>query len=179
MRLFVAVDIDEEVKKNIEPLLLKLSKLQGVKPVERENLHVTLMFLGEVDESRLDEIGSALSKVRFSPFRISLKGVGKFPERGDARVVWIGIEKEDDIRELAEKVYSELKRLGFRRDKEFVAHLTVARVKRKNREIEGVIKEFEENDFGEMLVRNFKLKQSILKPTGPVYKDVRIFEASS
>uniref|UniRef100_A0A7J2TIA4 RNA 2',3'-cyclic phosphodiesterase n=1 Tax=Archaeoglobus fulgidus TaxID=2234 RepID=A0A7J2TIA4_ARCFL len=179
MRLFVAVDVDEEVRKKIDPLLLRLSKIQGLKAVERENLHVTLMFLGEVNELRVGEIKSALERVKFSPFKINLKGVGKFPERGDARVIWIGVERDEELRELAEKVYSELKKLGFKRDKDFVAHLTVARLKKRNREVEKVIEEFRNVEFGEMLVKDFRLKQSILKPTGPIYKDVHVFEGSS
>ncbi|MFN3383965.1 MAG: RNA 2',3'-cyclic phosphodiesterase [Archaeoglobaceae archaeon] len=175
MRLFVAVDVDENSKTRIDPLISRLSTLQGVKAVERENLHTTLIFLGEVEESKVKEIRSALSGVRFTPFEISLKGVGKFPEKGDARVVWIGIEDNGKLVELAEKVYSELKKLGFKRDKEFVAHITVARVKRRNKDVEKVVKEFENADFGKMIVENFKLKQSILKSSGPVYRDVEVF----
>ncbi|MEM4524411.1 MAG: 2'-5' RNA ligase family protein, partial [Archaeoglobaceae archaeon] len=59
--------------------------------------------------------------------------------------------------------------------KDFVAHVTVARVKKRNKEIDSVIREFEDKDFGEMLVKDFRLKQSILKPTGPIYKDVHVF----
>lgn len=175
MRLFVAVDIDEAIKARIDPLLSKLSALQGVKAVEKENLHTTLIFLGEVEDSKVKEISSALSKVRFKPFEVDLKGVGKFPERGDARVVWIGIEDNGNLVELAENVYRELKKLGFKRDKEFVAHVTVARVKRRNKDVEKVVREFESSDFGKMTVRDFRLKQSILKPSGPVYKDVEVF----
>ncbi|MEM0351074.1 MAG: RNA 2',3'-cyclic phosphodiesterase [Archaeoglobaceae archaeon] len=175
MRLFVAVDMDEGVKKNLEPLLSRLSAIQGLKVVEKENLHITLMFLGEVEESRIEKLKEALTRVKFSPFKIHLKKVGRFPEKGDVRVIWVGIENEDEIRELAEKVYSELKKLGFKRDKDFVAHVTVARVKKRNKEIDSVIREFEDKDFGEMLVKDFRLKQSILKPTGPIYKDVHVF----
>mgnify|MGYP001772558250 CR=1 FL=1 len=175
MRLFVAVDVDEAIKSRIDPLLSKLSALQGVKAVERENLHTTLIFLGEVEEGRVKDITSALSSIRFKPFEISLAGVGKFPERGEARVVWIGIVENGELSELAEKVYSELRKLGFKRDKDFIAHVTVARVKRRNKEVEKIIKEFEKAEFGKMLVKEFKLKQSILKPSGPVYRDVEVF----
>lgn len=175
MRLFVAVDLDEDLKAKIAPLISKLSVLQGVKVVERENLHTTLFFLGEVEEGKLWHIRSALSNVRFKPFEISLVGVGKFPEKGDARVVWVGIVENGELVELAEKVYVELKKLGFKRDKDFVAHVTVARVKRRNKEVEKIVKEFENAEFGKMIVKEFKLKQSILKPSGPVYRDVEVF----
>lgn len=175
MRLFVAVDVEEMLKERIDPVLLKLSVLQGVKIVERENLHTTLFFLGEVSESEVKNVILALSKVRFAPFEVNLRRVGKFPEKGDARVVWIGIEDGGNLTKLAEKVYEELKKLGFKRDKDFVAHVTVARVKRRNKEVEKIVKEFENADFGKMVVENFKLKQSILKPSGPVYRNVEVF----
>lgn len=175
MRLFVAVDVDEALKNRIDPLISKLSELQGVKTVERENLHTTLIFLGEVEENRLAEIKSALFRVKFNSFEIDIKKVGKFPKRGDARVVWIGIEDNGKLTELAENVYKELKKLGFQRDKEFVAHITVARVKRKNKEVDKIVKEFQNAEFGRMVVKDFRLKQSILKPTGPLYRDVEVF----
>ncbi|MDW7990019.1 MAG: RNA 2',3'-cyclic phosphodiesterase [Archaeoglobaceae archaeon] len=178
MRLFIAVDVDEEIKKKIDPLLLELSKIQGLKVVKRENLHTTLMFLGEVEDIKLEELKATLSKISFNPFKISLRRVGKFPEKGDTRVIWIGIEDSGNLRELAEKIYLELKKLSFKRDKEFVAHITVARVKRRNKEVEKILKEYGDIYFGDMLVKNFKLKQSILKTAGPVYIDVGVFEGS-
>jgi len=176
MRLFVAVDMDEKIRENFSPLLSRLSQLRGLKAVEKENLHTTLMFLGEVPESKLKDIETALSKVEFEPFRIKLRGLGKFPKKGEPRVLWVAIDegKEEMIR-LAESVYLALKKLGFERDKDFEAHITVARVKRKIPELEKVLEDFREENFGEMLVKDFRLKQSILKPSGPVYKDIFVF----
>lgn len=176
MRLFVAVDLEEKIRENIEPLLSRLSKLRGLKVVEKENLHTTLMFLGEVSESMLEDLKQALSSVKFKPFQIKLKGTGKFPEKGNPRVVWIDIKDgSEELSKLANAIYFELKKLGFQRDKDFRAHITVARVKRREEEIESIIKDFKNQDFGEMLVKEFKLKQSILRQSGPLYKDVFIF----
>lgn len=176
MRLFVAVDMDEKIKENLSTLLRELSHLKGLKAVEKENLHTTLMFLGEVPDAKLGDIQNALSRVEFESFKISLKGIGRFPNRGDPRVIWIAIaEGRDKMVRLADSVYSELRKLGFERDKAFEAHITVARVKRKIPELNKIMEDFKNADFGEMTVRDFKLKQSILKPSGPLYKDVCIF----
>ncbi|MCS7144357.1 MAG: RNA 2',3'-cyclic phosphodiesterase [Archaeoglobaceae archaeon] len=176
MRLFVAVDMDEKIKENLLPLLEKLSKFKGLKTVERENLHATLMFLGEVPDAKLTEIQTALSKIEFKNFRISLNGVEKFPKKGDPRVVWVAIEEgRDKMIQLAESVYFALKKLGFERDKAFEAHVTVARIKRKIPELDNTLGEFRNVNFGEMDVKDFRLKQSTLKPSGPVYKDVYVF----
>lgn len=176
MRLFVAVDVDEKLRERTKPLLNALSRLNGVKAVEPENLHITLLFLGEVEERRLPAIEDSLSSVEFSPFTLTFEGVGAFPNEKNPRVVWVGVKDSGELKKLADSVYEKLKKLGFRRDKEFAAHMTVARVKRKNPEVSDIISKFSSESFGEVEVSNFKLKQSILTPKGPIYKDLRVFE---
>ncbi len=176
MRLFIAVDVDDSIREKIKPLLSELSRINGVKAVEPENLHITLLFLGEVGESRVSQIEERLSEVKFEPFKISFEGVGAFPNVNSPRVVWIGVRESGELTNLANDVYEKLKKLGFRRDKEFKAHLTIGRVKRKNPEVSDVIRKHSSESFGEMEVKSFSLKQSILTPKGPIYKDLRVFE---
>ena len=175
MRLFVAVDVDEMVRERVKPALEKFVELSGIKAVEPENLHITLLFLGEVNEGRVGEIEDSLSSIEFEPFKIAFHGMGAFPNPKSPRVVWIGVKENGELTKLANAVYGKLRRLGFKRDKDFSAHLTIARVKRKNPKVVELIKEHSSDSFGEMEVKNFKLKQSILKPQGPVYKDLRVF----
>ena len=139
-------------------------------------MHITLLFLGEVSDSKADVIKNRLREIKFEPFEVKFKGIGYFPPRGNVRVVWVGVsEGVGELRKLADEVYAKLKKLGFRRDKEFAAHVTVARVKRKVDKLKDMLKGFEDEEFGSMTVDKFKLKQSILRPTGPVYKDVEVF----
>ncbi len=176
MRLFVAIDLDESIRENISRFSNKLAGLSGIKAVEKGNLHITLQFLGEVDKSRVELIKEELSKVKFTPFKIKLAKVGGFPSIASPRVVWIDVvEGKEELTMLANEVSTKLKKLGFRRDKDFVAHVTVARVKRKNPMLKDVISEFVGEEFGEMVVDKIKLKQSILRPQGPIYKDVGVF----
>ena len=94
------------------------------------------------------------------------------------RVIWVGVEEgKENFKDLALKVENSLKKLGFKKDKEFVAHATVARVKKPiNRdELIQVLESFE-NDFGWLNVDKFKLKQSILTQKGPIYKDIRVYD---
>ncbi len=178
MRLFVAVDIAEDVREKLSPLCRELVKLNGLKVVESENLHITLMFLGEVEERKLQSIRDALANVKFEPFKVSFAGVGAFPSPSSPRVVWVDVvEGREELKKLADSVFSSLKRLGFRRDKEFVAHVTVARVKRRNPEVREVMRKFSSAYFGEMVVDRFKLKRSILRQQGPIYKDLEVYEA--
>lgn len=177
MRLFVAVDVENEVKDRIYSLSKALNSINGVKAVERENIHITLKFLGEVNEVKAEKIKEALNSVEAEPFKAHFYNVGFFPSKGKIRVVWVGVnEGNAEFKDLALKVENSVKRLGFRRDKEFVAHATVARIKKPvNRD--QLIKTIEsfESDFGWMEVDKFKLKQSILTPKGPIYKDLQVY----
>jgi len=177
MRLFVAVDIDDNLRKNMTPLLKLLSSFKGIKAVEPENLHITLKFLGEVDEIKLEKVKNELDKIEFSPFEIKFKGIGFFPNPNYMRVIWIGVEG-DGIYDLADKIEKSMKRVGFKKDKEFKAHLTVGRVKRIDQNSKSrLLKELEGYDveYGKMTVKNFRLKRSTLTPKGPIYDDVAIY----
>lgn len=175
MRLFIAVDLSEELREKIAPILKTISGLNGVKAVEKENLHITLKFLGEVNEARVPAISEALKKVAFEPFKIYLKGFGFFPNERYARVAWIGIrEGEEELRKLAEGVNSALKKVGFKPES-FTAHVTIARVKKpEGRKIVEVLRDLED-DFGWMDVRDFRLKKSTLTSKGPIYEDLEVY----
>lgn len=177
MRLFVAVDLSDEVREKLSPLLAELSKMSGLKTVEKENLHATLLFLGEVPEMKVPQIREELSKIKFESFKIELSEVGAFPSVSNPRVVWIGAKDDGKLKMLADEVYERLKKLGFKRDKDFVAHITIARVKRRCENLKNFVSIHAKDKFGEMIVDNFKLKQSILRPQGPIYKDVEVFKA--
>ncbi len=175
MRLFIAIDVDEEVKKSLKPILSSLSKYRGVKAVEPENVHITLQFLGEVPESKVEVISDRLSRIKIAPFKVKLTNVGFFPNRSRARVVWIGVEG-DMLGKLAEEVRREMRKIGYREDKEFVAHATLARIKKTPPDLNKLIEEVENFKFsGEWMVKEFKLKQSKLTPKGPIYSDVYVY----
>ncbi len=177
MRLFVAVDIDDNLRRSITPLLKLLSSFKGIKAVEPENLHMTLKFLGEVDELKAGKIKRELEKIDFSPFEMEFSGIGFFPNSNYMRVIWIGT-KGEGIYKLADEVEKGMKKLGFKKDRDFKAHLTVGRVKRIDPSSKSkLLKELEEYDrgYGKMLVKNFKLKKSTLTPKGPIYDDVAVY----
>ncbi len=177
MRLFVAVDIDDDLRHNFIPLLKLLSSFRGVKAVEPENLHITLKFLGEVNEVSAERIKDELGKIHFSPFEIEFSGIGFFPNPNYLRVVWVGVSG-DGIYRLADDVEKRMRKLGFKKEKDFKAHLTVGRVKRidsssKTRLLRDL--ESYNTEFGRMTVKDFRLKKSTLTPKGPVYEDVAIY----
>jgi 2'-5' RNA ligase len=181
MRLFIAVDISDELRERLHELCGLLGKFKGVKPVEIENIHITLMFLGEVPDRRVEIVKEKLRDVKAEPFKLHLKGIGFFPSASHARVIWVGVgEGKDEISKLAELVGNSMRRLGFKRDKAFVAHATIARVKKitaeDKRKLLQALEPYMDTDFGWMDVREFKLKKSTLTSSGPIYEDLEIYK---
>ncbi len=169
MRCFIAVEPDAELK---EKIFNYAKKLRGfLKLVEKENLHITLKFLGEIENVK--EVAKALEALQgFGSFEVKLRGAGAFPSKNRARVVWIGVESPRLI-ELQKTVDSLLEALGFVKEVNYVPHLTIARIKGQSN-ARGFIEEFENFEFGSFEVRELKLKQSILTPRGPVYRDLKV-----
>ena len=175
MRLFIAIDIDDDMREKFLPILNTLSRFSGIKTVEPQNLHITLKFLGEVDSIKAERVKEKLSEIDFKPFTISFSSIGFFPNEKYMRVVWVGAEGEELYR-LAKNVEEKMRKLGFKKEKDFKGHLTLARIKRIERK-EVLLKELERFNkrFGEMEVSEFKVKKSTLTSKGPIYEDLYVF----
>jgi len=181
MRLFVAVDMSDELRERLNELCQLVGKFKGVKPVEKENIHITLMFLGEVPDRRVELVKEKLRDVRVEPFRLHIRGIGFFPSAGQMRVIWAGVEEgKDEITKLADLVGTSMRKLGFKRDKDFVAHATIARVKRisaeDRRRLLQALDPYINEDFGWMDVKDFRLKKSTLTSKGPIYEDLEVYK---
>lgn len=126
MRLFVAIELPEAVKAELERISCGLPRARWVPADQR---HLTLSFIGEVDGTELDNIIAGLETVRASAFSLQLKGVGCFPPRRDPRVLWVGVERSDLLVEFKKKIDRALNRAGITPDsRKFFPHITLARV---------------------------------------------------
>ena len=127
MRLFIALDIDADIRERIAAFRDEMRRLApDVRWVGPETFHVTLQFLGET--KKFDEIQHALRTVKSHPLRIAFRGSGFFPNPKAPRVFWVGIEGDQTLQELVTKVGSALAALGFERDPgPYMPHLTLAR----------------------------------------------------
>jgi 2'-5' RNA ligase len=176
MRTFIAVDAHTSA---LPKLLEELSSIRGVKPVSPDTLHITLKFLGEIPEARVEEIHSAMKRAFADcySFKFSIRGVGAFPSARSARVIWAGVtEGKDALIELQAKLEKELLKLRFPREKRaFVPHITLARVKsmQERNKIARFIAEHAHDDLGEVLASEVKLMKSTLTPKGAVYSMLR------
>lgn len=171
MRAFIAVELSEEVRKKLAEFAKALD-FEGVRPVEQENLHITLFFLGEIDERTKGKVVDAMERVSVAPFDLSVSGVGVFPNPNFIRVAWAGCEGEG-LKQVYEQLAPEMRKLRYEVEP-FRAHVTVARVKSpeaKSR-VQEVLKKFEGQDFGSCGIKSIVLKKSTLTPKGPVYETV-------
>ncbi|MBA4191350.1 MAG: RNA 2',3'-cyclic phosphodiesterase [Planctomycetaceae bacterium] len=134
-RTFIAVEIDDEIRDNATTLQTALSKTGAeVKWVEPESMHVTLLFLGEVDDRDLHSVCRAVQKAaaEVAPFILRVSGVGAFPTPRRPKVIWAGItDGADELRELHEKLETRMLDLGCYRteERDYTPHLTLGRVK--------------------------------------------------
>jgi RNA 2',3'-cyclic 3'-phosphodiesterase len=173
MRTFIAVEIPEEIGRAVGDYITILQQtIPHVKWVSPDNMHLTMKFLGEVDEKRIPELEefSTLALKGFSPFMVEFSHLGFFPSSRTPRVFWIGATAGvDKLLELYQDLEESLEKIGFDREaKTFSPHLTIGRVKHQERvTIPTGIPEFNEVSFE---VNGISLIKSTLTPQGPVYE---------
>ena len=128
IRLFVAIALPNPVK---DTIALLGGGIPGAKWTDRDNLHLTLRFIGETPEDRLADIHHGLSRIRHPCFDISVAGVGTFQQGRKATLLWVGIERNGPLEQLHDKVAQALKREGIESDgRRFAPHITLARLQR-------------------------------------------------
>lgn len=125
-RLFVAIDPPDDIRMLLAELCCGLPDARWTPP---EQLHLTLSFIGEVSGSAFLDIKEALAAIQAAPLTLRLQGVGFFPPRGQPRVVWAGIAKNDPLAVLQRKITTRLFALGFEpENRKFSPHITLARL---------------------------------------------------
>jgi len=183
MRLFVALDIDPDIRERITAFRNQMRVLApAVRWVGPETFHVTLQFLGET--KKVGEIRLALKQVRAESTRIAFRGAGFFPNPRAPRVFWVGIEGDENLSQLATGVAAAMLPLGFERDAgPFTPHLTLARSgSGRPRPVSGEcpasglqrvrdeLAKLPPPDFGTMTAHQFFLYESHLSPAGARYE---------
>src|SRR5512133_2980616 len=100
-RLFIAIDMPEQVQDQISDLYIAI---QGARWVPQDQLHITMRFIGETDAATETSIINALEHIRFEPFHISVKSTGFFPLRKDPQVLWVGIDNCAELENLGRSI---------------------------------------------------------------------------
>ncbi len=177
IRTFIAVELPESAVPEIERIGTLL-KMPGVKLVDPGLVHITMKFLGDIHEDKVESIASALSQIRCKPFEAGIKGIGVFPKPSYVRVIWLGAHGDFEI------LYSEIERVlapfKFEKEGNFTPHATLARIKQPVNRIELMekIKNIGNIDLGNFSVASICLKKSTLTPRGPIYETLKEIKLS-
>jgi 2'-5' RNA ligase len=182
VRAFIAIDLDPEIKTAIQALIKDLDLARAdIRWVNAGGMHLTLQFLGEIDEGQAQRVREILTAVarRHAPFPLRLEGTGAFPGERSPRVLWVGFAAEPSLLALQDDIGGALEAEGFEREKRaFTPHLTLGRVKGPDRVAKAMLKldAHRGETFGAMTVRTIALFESLLQPQGAAYRVV--FEAA-
>lgn len=177
MRLFIGINISEEVKEEAVKIQEKIKKLGELTLVPKENLHITLKFLGEIEDS--EKIIKKLNNIKFKQFSLKATNIGFFPNNNYIKVVWIGFVG-NEILALQKQIDKTLEE-DFKKEKNFVTHATIARVKYLSPEDKTEMNELKTISLrsSEFKVNSFKLMKSTLTSNGPAYETLRTFKTKA
>jgi 2'-5' RNA ligase len=181
MRVFVALDIPGEIRARIAEYV---ERVRGYAPdarwVKPESLHVTLKFVGEVNDALLQQIKTSLTSVKGRPLEMKFEGIGYFPGPKSARVFWAGIDAPDSLAQLASSIDGQLQPLGAAAEKAaYRPHLTLARAGTAGTQSLRLLQKQLEAEpsphFGTMTAHEYYLYQSTLSPQGARYARLERF----
>lgn len=177
IRTFIAVNLTPAIREKIGEAE-KDFEMKGIKLVEPGLVHITVKFLGPIEESRVDEIEAALKKITVKPFEAKIGSIGGFPRPTSPRVIWIGASSPQDyFSELNKQVEDLLEGIGFAREGRFNAHVTIGRVKfpapEQKEKLPVLFEKYKDFQAGSMLVDRISLMKSTLSPKGPKYEVLR------
>ena len=169
IRLFVAIDFPEEIKEMLSRLCFGLP---GARWVSEDQLHLTLRFIGEVDGGIFQDIRDGLGDIKADPLTLVLKGTGFFPPRKKPRVLWVGLQKNDLLVTLRNRIEGKLTALGLEPEtRKFSPHITLARL--KNTPVSKVTRFLSSNNLfatPPFPVREFYLYSSFLTGKGAIHR---------
>jgi RNA 2',3'-cyclic 3'-phosphodiesterase len=179
IRAFIAIDIPDDVRAAVKGAQAQLKQAPidvKISWTKVDNLHLTLQFLGSIEETLVDKIKSALQSVarKHQPFDVSVHGAGAFPNENRPRVIWVGCDDAGDrLKALARSVQAAMQPLGFEPEHhEFSAHLTLGRIKvpRPDVTLTTALDSLKNSGFGTLRVEAIHLFESQLHPDGSMYR---------
>jgi len=168
MRLFIAIDLPEQIKTYLKQLQ---QQLPDAKLSRAKGFHLTLKFLGDVPENKAKSIKEQLNIINFEKFSLTLTDIGCFPNEKSPRVVWVGIKEDETLTKLQNDVDNVLNKLNFKKDSRFHPHFTLARIKfiKDKKEFTNNLKQIK-TDEKTFDVKHFCLFKSTLTSEGAMYE---------
>ena len=183
IRTFVAIELPNDIRRAIHKLVNRLVPIANhIRWVDQENMHLTLVFLGDVEDRSVHAACQAVARAcaAVEPFQVTVQGIGVFPKPEKPRVIWVGLELGvEEITWLREQIAKQLDTVGFQFDWKFSPHITIGRVGHGRFDDHAVIAksaEYVDTPFGEFVVNEVAVISSTLERSGPIY--VRLSTAS-
>ncbi len=181
LRLFIAIEIPLEIRTQITAVISELKSVPADVRWERpEKLHITLKFLGDVQEEVLPEIVLLLRGVAEKRSQLSIRysGVGCFPNKREPRIIWVGAEDvAGKLQPLVDSIETEMASIGFEKEtKGFHPHVTIGRMK-NGKDTSSLLRKMESVIFESQpaVVSAMSLVRSKLKASGSIYSQVKSF----
>lgn len=183
MRTFIAITLPDEINKNIFEFQSELKKENILIGNWTSNYHITLKFLGEVNEEKLSKIIALLDTIcrKTKKFELTLKGIAAFPSENHIRVVFANIgEGNESAMFLQRQIDTVLKKENFLPEKNYQNHITLIRVKSiiDKGKLKDIFEKYKNKSFGTFTVGHIELIKSTLTPGGPIYEVIKKFQLS-
>lgn len=174
VRTFISIPVPNTT--GLNPLIRDLQNIRGVRTSPISQLHITLRFLGDVEEDRIDDVerivNEALVGVRRS--RLNLKGVGAFPTEKNPRILWVGVDTEIPLVRITEEISRKLKAAGIDfDDKPFKTHVTVGRIE-GHPNLTHLISKYRQTEFTTYIPQFVYIMKSELTPKGAIHTIQRV-----
>ncbi|ABR55378.1 2'-5' RNA ligase [Methanococcus vannielii SB] len=171
MRCFLAFELPNELKEKLNGLKSNFN-FKGIKLVETENLHITVKFLGDIDDKTLEKVIN--SDLSINKVFSEIKGIGTFPNSEYVKVIWVG---STNLQKTMSNIDNKLFNLGFKKEKTYEPHITIGRVKYLENDLKENLREIINKnsyvDFGKIEINSISLMKSILTPNGPKYEVIK------
>ncbi|AEH07451.1 RNA 2',3'-cyclic phosphodiesterase [Methanothermococcus okinawensis] len=169
MRCFLAIELNEDIKEKLKELSSHF-KINGIKLVKMDNLHITVKFLGDIDEEMIEKIKNLDLSIK--PVKSDIKHIGVFPNENYIRVIWVGVT---NLIPIFKKIDEKLSELGFKKEKDYIPHITIGRVKfiKDKKLLKNKIDKYKHTELGTIEVKNIVLMKSELTREGPIYEVIK------
>ena len=178
-RLFIAIDPEPALLDTIFRLTSTLKReypIKGVRYTAPQNLHLTFLFLGDIDETLIPQIGDKLERIcrNFTEFDLEFSNLGAFPSQRNPRIIWLGVKHPEPVTALAKAIIHDTGLVAEPEKAGFTPHLTLGRVGESAREastemFSRLFAKYGNTNVGSTRIREVLLYQSTLKPGGPIY----------
>lgn len=174
MRLFIAIELPDAVKQILGRMR---SDIPGARWVPAEQVHLTLAFLGEVADDTTKQVTHELATIQAPGFDLRFSGTGCFPNRHRPRVLWVGLEPEPHLKNIAARIHDAVKACNIPQEEHpFSPHITLARLKfPATREVGIFLESPQQQEIPPVCVREFILFQSRITSQGAIHTPIKTF----